>query len=316
MGAGVGTNGRRRGVASLLAVALLAPVAGCGDDDGPSAAERRAAHARWVERADTICRDVEQDIVARGAPIDVLDVDRVAVRASQDVRAAADEIRSLRTPPGVSRRVRPFVDELGRLEEHLGLLTRASADADMDALADTARALRGDAGRLHDRAGAAGLRDCGRSEMAVVVYDAIVAPVFANHADRFNRWFHTSLRRLSRPLPDTPRETADYYARVEVLVRRARERWTGLLMPERVREAARAYDQVLDDVERLSGAIADEVDGGRRYSLKRAREIEREYIRLDRRERRAMRRVMKVTGARPLAVPQKKAPAPESEEST
>jgi hypothetical protein len=303
-------------VASLLAAALLAPVAGCGGDDGPSAAERRAAHARWVERADEICRDAEQDIVARGAPIDVLDVDRVAVRATQDVRAAVEEIRSLRTPPGASRRVRPLVDELARLEERLASLTRASADADASALLATAHELRGDAGRLYERAHAAGLRECGRSEMAVAVFDAIVAPVFANEAARFNRWFQTSLRRLGRTLPDTPREAARYYARLAALVGRARDRWKVMNTPDRVQDAALAYDEVLGDVQRLSGEISDELAGGRRFTLKRAREIERAYMGLDRRERKAMRRVMKVNGARPLALPQKKAPAPDSEVSS
>jgi hypothetical protein len=302
----------------LTACVLLALAGGCGGgDDGPSLEEQLAARERWAERADEVCKKAEQDIIARGAPIDILDIDRVAVRGAADVREAIAAIRRLRTPPGSAGLVRPVLAELDRLEEHLGALTRASERADMDGLLETAQLLEGDTSRLSERGYKAGLRDCADADVPVIVSDAIVAPVFATKVAAFDRWFQRSLTRITRRLPKTPRQAADYYARVNAQVAKAAERWDRLRPPWRARSAAEAYDDALADVQRVSGDIAAALDGGRRITPAWARRVERTYTRLGRRERKAMRRVLRDTGARPLGVPPpQRRPTPPTTEET
>jgi hypothetical protein len=300
---GAGMSEQRR-VAGLLAVTLLMAVAGCGGDDAPSAADRRAAFERWAHRVDAVCVGTEQDIAARGAPIDVLDVDRVAVRAAADVRAAVDDIRALRTPPGAAGRVRPFLVELDRLKRHLAALTEVSGEGDTDGLIQAARVLEGVAERLHERARAAGLRECAAGAATpVVVWDAIVAPVFATEVAGFDRWFQRSVRRLATPLPRTPREAAVFYDRLAVFLGSARRRFRAMLPPERAADAAFDYDGVLRAAQTLSGDISAELSSGRPATRARARAIQRAFTRLDRRERAAMSRLIRETGARPLRVP-------------
>jgi hypothetical protein len=248
----------------------------------------------------------EQDIVARGEPVDAIDIDRVAVRAAADVGAAIDEIRSLRAPQGASERVRPVLLQLGGIERRLEQLTAAGEDGDLARLTDAAEQLRLNGELLHDRASAAGLRECGRTEVTVAVSNALLAPVFATVAAEWNEWFQRALGRFTRRLPATRKEAADYYGRLHEFMGRARKRWLVLRPPPRAGDAKSDYESVLSDVQNLSAEISIDLDQGRRITPSWARAVQRKYRRLGRRERTAMRRVMRETGARPVQVPEPK----------
>jgi hypothetical protein len=313
MGASDGSSGWCGRLAVLLAVAV---VGGCGGDDKPTAAERAAELQRWTQRADAICEDAERRIVTRGGALDVIDLDRVAVRAVQDVRGAVAEIRRLRVSPEVRPRVRPVLAELDRLDPQLAELTRATEDSDMDALLPIASELEQSGRSLSAKARAAGLRECGREEVAVAVSDAIVAPVFATQVEAFETWLEHSVRRAMRRLPRTEAQVAAFYTRVDDLLTRGRKRWDKLRSPERAQDAADDYDRALGAAQRYAGEIAAEIDGGRQVTLAWARAIQRRFSRLGRAERKAMRRLRRVVGSQPLPVrpPARKPPA-ESEET-
>ena len=82
--AGAGRAGRRWMVARALAPALAG--VGCGGDPEPTAEERRAAKAKWVQSADSACRKANEAIADRGWPADLVDLDRLVVRGIEDAR--------------------------------------------------------------------------------------------------------------------------------------------------------------------------------------------------------------------------------------
>ncbi len=138
--AGAARAGRRWIVALALAPALAA--AGCGGDPEPTAEERRAAKAKWVQRADAACRKANEAIAGRGWPADLVDLDRLAVRGIEDARAAIKEIAAMRIPEGAGREPRAFVDERAALEPELDKLPAASEDLEPAPLVKAAEALK------------------------------------------------------------------------------------------------------------------------------------------------------------------------------
>jgi hypothetical protein len=319
MEASVGSRGWRGGLAVLLAAAV---VVGCGGggggggDDKPTAAERAAELKRWAQRADAICEDTEREIALRGGALDVIDLDRVAMRAVQDVEGAIAEIRRLRVSPEARAELRPLLEELDRLEPRLTELTRTTEDGDMDALLRLAIRLETSWRSLSETAGDAGLLECGREEIAVAVSDALVAPVFATKVAAFEAQVERSVRRSLRRRPRTPAQAAAFYRRLGRLMASARERWDALRPPERARDAAEKYDRALAAGQRYAGEVAARLDDGR-VSLAWARTVQRRFRQLGRAERTAMRRLRRIVESQPLPVrpPARRPPARDEIES-
>ena len=67
----------------LLSAAVLA---GCGGGPaGPTATEKRAALDKWTRTADAACEKANDAIAKRGWPVNLVDLDRLTVRAIADV---------------------------------------------------------------------------------------------------------------------------------------------------------------------------------------------------------------------------------------
>src|SRR5687768_11832580 len=94
-------------------VLLTAVLAGCGGgSDGPTAQEKRAALDKWTRTADAACEKANKSIAERGWPVNLVDLDRLTVRAVTDVQAASRTIRAQKPPAGSEDKVRPFVRSL------------------------------------------------------------------------------------------------------------------------------------------------------------------------------------------------------------
>ena len=87
-----------------MAILLAAAFAGCGGGASKTAdltpTERRAELDRWVERADGVCRKSNEAIAGRGWPTNLVELDKLAVRAADDVREASRSIQGLAPPEG------------------------------------------------------------------------------------------------------------------------------------------------------------------------------------------------------------------------
>jgi hypothetical protein len=295
---GLSRSGAR--VAWLMSAAVIV---GCGGDGGPSAAERQAGLGRWADRVDSICEATGRAIAMRGAPTDMLDIERVAVRAEADVRGAVERIRGVRAPSGTESRVRLVLAELDRVQRDLAALTKASKVADMDGLLRAATLLAEAGEGLRRRAEPVGLGQCGRGDVPVKVSDAILAPVFATQVAQFDRWLRQSGDRLAQEQPESQSEFADRYVRSAELMAEARARWQALAPPARTQEAAFAYEHELVKLQDLASEIAEELGEGRRITLTWARSVKRRVAAADRRERAALRRLMREIGAQPIAAP-------------
>ena len=298
MGARDGASGWRGGLAVVLAAAVAG---GCGGGDEPSAAEREAALKRWAQRADAICRDAEQSIVALGEAIDLRDLDAVAVRASADVTAAIDAIRRLRVPEGARPKVRPVLGELDRVESMLEQLTRATEAIDVPELSRLASEFRS-LDELQEKARAAGIDECMRGAAGGVVSQAIVAPIFATQVSAFEQWLVRALTRLDPARPRTVDQLAAYYDRLNELATRARERWDKLKPPDRADYEAENYGRALADFRKLTADVAAEVERGREITPSWARTVQKRFRRVGGSERRAMRNLLEMVGARPIPV--------------
>ncbi|MGH2945388.1 MAG: hypothetical protein ACRDPC_03860 [Solirubrobacteraceae bacterium] len=273
---------------------------GCGGGDEPSAAERKAELKRWAQRADAICRDAEQSIVAHGEAVDLRDLDAVAVRASADVTAAIDAIRRLRVPEGARPKVRPVLRELDRVESMLEQLTRATEAIDVPELSRLASEFL-TLKHVQEKARAAGIDECMRGAAGGVVSQAIVAPIFATQVSAFEQWLVRALTRLDPARPRTPDQLA-YYDRLNDLATRARQRWDKLKPPDRAEYEAENYGRALADFRELTADVAAEVERGREITPSWARTVRKRFRRVGGSERRAMRNLLEMVGARPIPV--------------
>ncbi len=116
-----------RRYAGLTGLVVVATLAGCGGSDGPTAEQRRAAKARWVQRVDAACEKANDAIADRGWPTDLVDLDRLVVRGIDDARAAIRTIARERLPEGAGPKPRPLRarDEGARPRAHEAVRRRA-----------------------------------------------------------------------------------------------------------------------------------------------------------------------------------------------
>jgi hypothetical protein len=167
---------------------------GCGDDK-PTAAETRAAKARWVQHVDAACRKASDAIAGRGYPANLVDLDRLAVRAVADMHAAIGTIAHEPLPVGADGHLAAFVRELRGFEPELQKLSDATEDLAPRGLIAAADGLKPRLVRIEQEAKQSGLRHCLTQDARWVVPAAVRAPVFA---ERFNHLEHRELRRLRK----------------------------------------------------------------------------------------------------------------------
>jgi hypothetical protein len=283
---------------------MVAVAAGCGG--GPSAEETRAELRRWASAVDDICRTTREDITARGGAFDARDLDRVAARASDDVRAAIDRIRRVPISEEARPRVRPFLAELAKVEPRLREMTRTTANGSLKEIGDLGLRLADVTRLLQDRADAAGLRDCADTKQFDAVLDAFTAPVYATQIARFEIWFARALRPLSGHDTPTSAELVRHLRRVGSVFDRAERRLDDLYVyrPNRAVEAADDVEFALDAYEEFVTAVADSLRGGRRiFTPIGAKRFRRGVAKHQREVRRAFAELSTAIGAQPLAVP-------------
>jgi hypothetical protein len=283
---------------------MVAAAAGCGG--GSSAEETRAELRRWASAVDDVCRTTRERIAARGDADDALELESVAARASEDVRAAIERIRDVPIPKGAGPRVRDFLWELAKIEPRLSEMTRATADGTLKEIGAVGLRLADRTKRFQDRAEAAGLRECADTRQFDAVRDAFTAPVYATQLARFEVWFAGALRPWVSYVPATSTDFVRQLRHLHRVVSRAENRLDDLYRyrPHRAVEADVDLGFALDGYEELLEVVADSLHGGRRILTPiGAKRFRRAVAKHQRDVRRAIAKLRTAIGAEPLAVP-------------
>jgi hypothetical protein len=283
-------------------------LAGCGGDPEPTAAERRAAKNKWIQRVDAECRRANDAIADRGWPVNLVDLDRLVVRGIEDARTAIKAISAHKIPEGAGPRPKEFVDELKGLEPELDKLSAASEDLEPAPLVDAAQALKPQLAALGEKAEAAGLSDCFSHDERFFVPDAVRAPVFAEQLARLDRRLLRRIKDVDFASANSPGEFAVAFRNYGELIDSAVDGIDKLDPPQWAAKQVGNYQVALRDLQSVSqkfGAmLLDDKD-------KTAYEIDRgKYIRTQkqlntaaRAEAKTRRRMLRAVGAGPTMIP-------------
>jgi hypothetical protein len=230
----------------LLSAAVLA---GCGGGDKPkplSAAEKRAGLDRWVARADGVCKKSNESIAARGWPRNLVQLDRLSVRAVDDVREASRSIQGLVPPKGSEDRVKPFVASLKALDGLLGKVTDTTDDYRPRKLNALAPDLRSGLLEVEQASKALGLRECAANDEHTWVPDAMRAPVYAQQLADLNRNVTKRMKAVAKPV-STPADAARNLDRLSDVVSKAERSLAKLKPPQWADRQAGRYVASLRD---------------------------------------------------------------------
>jgi hypothetical protein len=295
---------------------MVAATAGCGG--GTSAEETRAELRRWASAVDDVCRATREHIAERGDAHDVLDLHRVAERASDDVRAAIERIRRVPMSEGARHRVHTFLAELAKIEPRLSTMTRTTADGRLKEIGQLGLRLADATKLFQDRAASVGLRECADASQFDAVLNAFTAPVYATQIARFEIWFVRALRPLVSYQPPTSADFARHLRRVSNVLERAERRIDDLYVfrPNRAVKEADDLEFALDAYENYLNVVADSLRGGRRVLTPLGvKEFRREVTRHQREMRQTINSLRTAIGAQPLAVPGAEPPLEPEEHS-
>ena len=294
---GVANRVRMKGSAACLLVLALAGCGGSGKDSGDDAADRRAALDRWVAKADAACRKSNHAIADRGWPADLVDLDRLGVRAANDVREASGAIQRLAPPKGSEARVRPFVASLRSLDGLLEKVTDTTEDFKPERLDALAPDLQTGLVEVEKASKKLGLRQCAANDEHAWVPDAIRAPVFAQQLSDLERKVDKRAEAAAKPV-STPADAARNLDRLsDVLV--SADRALGRLKPPTwaTDELARYLLAVRDVTSVLDAGAGDFSQSGISYGEYRT--FQRKLNRSLRAERRRFKALAKEIGAVP-----------------
>jgi hypothetical protein len=199
----------RRGRLRLAACALLV-VAGCGGSDArkPTAAEIDAAQARWRDRTDDVCFEVNRGIGRRGGPEEVDAIAQTVAEGVADVRAGIREIVAVPLAAGGSPAPAAFVRELKALDAELAALPDGGAEMRPAALVQAADRVKPVLRRLEVRAGQAGLTNCMIHTERELVPDAVRRPIFVKRLEPHHSRFVQRLSAYDEPA-STPTQLAN-----------------------------------------------------------------------------------------------------------
>jgi hypothetical protein len=294
-----------RGLRAAVTMALMATVAGCGGG-GAGADETRAELRRWASAVDDVCRATHERIVARGDARDLREVHRVAVRASDDVRAGIERIRRVPISEEARPRVRSFLGGLAKIEPRLSEMTRTTVDGSLEEIGRLGLRLADETRLFQDRAHAVGLRECADARQFDAVLDAFTAPVYATQIARLEVWLTSSLRPLVGYVPSTPADFVRQLNRVGGVFQQAEKRLEDLYVyrPNRAVKADDDLHFALDAYETFLHDVADALDGGRRVLTPLGvRRFKRGVAKRQREVRQTFDELRAAIGARPFAVP-------------
>jgi hypothetical protein len=294
-------------LAGATGLVMAAAFAGCGDDE-PTAAEQRAAKARWIQRVDGACRKANAAIAERGYPADLVDLDRLVVRGIGDVRGAIHAIARERVPEAAGPRPGAFVRELKGLDPELSDLSEASEDLDPHALVRAADELKPRLAGLQKSAEAAGLRDCLTHDERFFIPDAVRAPVFAEQLARLERSLLRRIRSINFAQASSPGEFARAFDRYSELIDDALDGIDKLDPPLWAADQTASYQEALRDLQAASQKFAARLaqDRGKPLSvLDRAAylRIQRQLDKASVAETKARRKMLRAVGAAPTTPP-------------
>jgi hypothetical protein len=244
--------------ALVAAAAVL--VAGCGGG-GQDVEERDAAHARWAKQVDDACRKANEAIADRGWPRDLVDLDRLVVRAMPDVERALTTIQRAPKPDGSEERVGVFLKEVGGLRASVRELPQATGDMDPERLKDVAARLEGKLQNLAGEAQRAGLSQCFRHGEQLIVGDSVRATVFAQELARLEREIVRRSRKLDQPV-DSPADLAELLDDFARTVDGIGEDFEELEPPGWATVQAREYGSAMDVLAAQSKEFAADVRRG------------------------------------------------------
>jgi hypothetical protein len=301
---------RRR--AGLTGLVMAATLVGCGGSDQPTPEQRRAAAARWVERADAACEQAKEAIVGRGAAADLADVDRVATGAAEDVRAEAAEIRRLRPPPHLRAKARAFADALARVEDRMDRLTAATARGEPKAIRIEMLKLDPEWQEVDWQGHKAGLKACADHGLWAFSSTAWMPPVFVEEYASYLKRYTRQARAFRRYVPvETKPEAIAYFTKLRNLAERMESDLQSLDPPGEVLDQTFAYQDALYELQTAADGM---VGVARRSPDVETSVVRRRYRRLVRaaareaRTRNALTRALGGGGRRHRAP----APAPSS----
>jgi hypothetical protein len=240
-----------------LAILLLPALGACGGADSGSAADRRAALDRWVAKADAACRKSNAAIAERGWPANLVDLDRLSVRAANDVRDAAEQIRRLPPPKGSESRVKPFVGTLGKLDGLLEQVTDTTEAFEPERLTALAPDLQSGLVEVEKASKALGLRECAANDEHAWVPDAIRAPVFAQQLSDLDRRVAKRAKAVAEPV-STPGDAARNLDRLSDVLMMADRALSKLKPPLWAQEQSSRYLRSVRDVTGVLDAGARE----------------------------------------------------------
>ena len=270
--------------------------AGCG---GSAQEERGQALERWVARADAACQRANGAIAERGWPVDLVDLDRLTVRAVADVRSGIRAISELPRPEGAEQRVRPFVEELRGLEPLLDELSSATEAMEPDPLRDIAPKLQAQLAALEEQSEKLGMVHCAANDERFFIPDAVRAPVFAQELARVNRRIGKRIDELGAPPRgaslDTVARTMDELSEILATAVAALD---GLEPPQWAAPQAARYLNSLRDMGSVMDAAAGELAAPGLTPADLA-SLQRKYARAGREERKRYRQLIRAIGARP-----------------
>jgi hypothetical protein len=292
----------------MTGLVVAAALVGCGGDDEPTAAEQRAAKARWVQHVDATCRKVNAAIAERGWPVDLVDLDRLVVRGIDDVRGGIRAISRERMPEGAGPRPGAFVRELRALERDLATLSEASEDLDPHALVRAADKLKPRLVEVEKRAESAGLRDCMSHDERFFIPDAVRAPVFAEQLARLDRSLLRRMRTIDFEDASSPAEFARAFDRYSDLIADAVDGIDKLDPPLWAADQTANYQYALRDLQGVSDKFAARLAADRgqpraALDLHAYLRLQRELNTAARVEGKARRKMLRAVGARPTTPP-------------
>jgi len=281
----------------VLSVAVLAGCGG-GGPDGPTAQEKRAALDKWTRTADAACEKANKAIAKRGWPVNLVDLDRLTVRAVADVQAASKTIRAQKAPAGSEEKVKPFVQSLEELDATMTQLSGATEDFKIKRLDKFLPELGGSLQKVETESKELGLRDCAAHDEHVFIPDAVRAPVFAQQLADLDRKLVKRTKRITAGSASTPQEAAKDLRELSDIAGTYARRLDDLKPPYWARKESDDYVVVL----RTLGRVLDK--GAKALSSPPVTPAEGEAFdtqlaRAGRAERKGIKKLLKSIGAIP-----------------
>jgi hypothetical protein len=291
--------GRRMKSLGVVLVSAMA-LAGCGGggSDGPTAREKRAALDKWTRTADAACEKANEAIAKRGWPVNLVDLDRLTVRAVTDVQAASKTIRAQKAPAGSEDKVKPFVQSLEELDGAMKQLSGATEDFRIKRLDKFLPKLGGSLQKVETESKELGLRKCASHDEHVFLPDAVRAPVFAQQLADLDRKLTKRTKRINAGSASTPQEAAKGLRELSDIADVYARRLDDLKPPYWARKESDDYVVVLRTLGRVLDKGAKALSSPP-ISPAEAASYEKQLARAGRAERKGIKKLLKSIGAIP-----------------